>query len=546
MAAFPLSPRLLALPLWWLAWARAAWVSRAATVVVLRLDLRHPPPPAWQVRALAGAPEVRALHVEVEGLALGWATLAELRAALGVVREAGKLVVVELEHVGNAEIYLASVADRVWMRPVGEVHAAGLGATLRFAGDALRRVGVRFDMEAAGAYKSFGETFTRAYASPENREAVAALVEDLEAELETAVAGGRGLDRARVRELFHRAPLTADEAVEAGLVDAAGWTDEVRASLEALLGDEAPRLPFAAWWRAVAGRDRLERWIAGAPRVVVLQLQGPVVDGDHPPGGGAIAARPVGEVLARLREDDDVAAVVLDIQSPGGSALASDRIWHAVGRLQARKPVVACFRDVAASGGYYIAAAAAEIVAAPTTLTGSIGVVGGKVVWAEALDRLGVHSERVDGAPHAAMYLPDRPFDPEERRRFRASLERFYRTFVQRVAGGRRQPYDAVERHARGRVWTGRRALEHGLVDHLGGSDLAVERAARLAGVRQPWRVDLRLVAPGSWIARWVRRHVEAAAPGLPLGLDLPAVARLMLGAGPVPLVVWPFEVEVR
>lgn len=545
MAPLPLSPRLLAAPLWLVAWARAAWASRHAAVVHLRIDARHPPPRPWQVRSLALAPEVRALHVEVEALGIGWATLTELRESFRAVREAGKLVIVELEHVGNLELYLASAADRVWMRPVGEVHATGLGATLRFAGEALARFGVRFDLEAAGAYKSFGETFTRRFASPENREAVAALVGDLQDELESAVAGGRGLDRARVRELILAAPIPADAALAAGLVDALGWGDEVRASIDALLGEDTPRLPFATWFRTTAWRDRLGAWMEGAPRVVVLELEGPVVDGDAPPGGVAIAARPVTEALAQLREDDDVAAVVIEVQSPGGSAVASDRIWRAVSRLQSRKPVVACFRDVAASGGYYIAAGAAEIIASPTTLTGSIGVVGGKVVWAEGLGRLGVHTERVDGAPHAGMYLPDRPFDDEERLRFRESLERFYRTFVERVAGGRRQPYLAVEAHARGRVWTGRRALEHGLVDHLGGSDLAVRRAAQLAGVRHPARVDVRLVSRGGWLARQVRKYLETRV-GLSGALDVPVLARLLLTCGPLPLVLWPYEVEVR
>lgn len=546
MAAFPLSPRLLATPLWALAEGRLRLAERSQPVLRVVVNLRSPLPDAAELARVATAEEVRGLRIRVEELQVGWAQLLAARTALERVRAAGKTVVIELERLGNAELLLASVADRVWLRPMVEMQALGLAATLRFAGDALGRLGLRFDMEAAGAYKSFGEVWTRRFASPENREATAELVADLQAELERAVAEGRKLPLEVVRAAIEEAPLSAERARELGLVDEVGYGDAVDAALTKAFGEEPRYRPFPAWSRYRAVRDALERWIEGRPRVVVLHLRGPVVDGEGPPSGGSIAAGPVRAALDELVEDEQVRAVVLAIDSPGGSATASDVIWRAVQRLQEKKPVIAAFGNVAASGGYYIAAAAAEIWAEPGTLTGSIGVVGGKVVTGEALGRLGVHHEAVLGAPHADMYRSEAPFTDAQRERFRASLQRFYVGFVDRVAGGRRQPWAAVERHARGRVWSGRRAFTLGLVDRLGGLDEAVARAGQLAGARQPARVDVYVAPRTTRLARLLRAWMEAALPELGLVPRLPPVARLLLESRGAPLLLLPFDVDIQ
>jgi protease-4 len=187
-------------------------------------------------------------------------------------------------------------------------------------------------------------------------------------------------------------------------------------------------------------------------------------------------------VLDALREDPRVEAVVLYVDSPGGSALASDLIARAVVRLQGTKPVISVFGDVAASGGYYIAAPSAELIAQEGSITGSIGVVGGKIVFGEGAERLGVSSEAVTAGPNATVFSPWEPFTPQQRERFRRSLVRIYDRFVQVVAAGRKAPSDAIESVAQGRVWTGRQALERGLVDRIGGLDLAIRRARELAG----------------------------------------------------------------
>ncbi len=546
MASFPLSPRLLAAPLWGALVLRERLLERRRPVVELYVGGRHVLPDARALRSIADAPDVRGLHVQVDGLVEGWASLAAAREALLAIRQAGKFVSFELERCTNAELYLASAADRVWIRPMVQVQLFGVGAALRFAGDAFARFGLRFDMESAGAYKSFGETFTRSFPSAENREAMADIVAGLEAELEDAIATGRKLTADAVRAAVLASPLDPEDAQRIGLIDGALYPDAVNTELESLFGREYARVPFARWHRVHAARVRLERWMEVRRRVAIVHMLGAVVDGDGNPGAQVIAARPAVRALDALAEDDDVAAVVLDIRSPGGSATASDVIWRAVERLGRRKPVVAVLGDVAASGGYYIAVGAAEILTGPNTLTGSIGVVGGKLVVGEAFGRLGVHTELILAAPGASTFSAETPFDPEQRERFRAGLQRFYRAFVERVAAGRRRPFDAVEPLARGRVWTGRRAVELGLADRIGTVDDGITRAGQLAGVSVPASFDVRLGLPAPRWMRVARAVVGQVAPELRLLPRLPEVAQLLAEHPGVPLVLWPWDAEIR
>ncbi|MDP2305563.1 MAG: S49 family peptidase [Pseudomonadota bacterium] len=537
---------MLAFPAWGALALRELLLERRRPVLELYVGGRHSLPDARALRTIADAPDVRGLHVQIDGLVEGWASLAAAREALLAIRKAGKFVSIELERCSNAELYLASAADRVWVRPMVQVHLFGVGAALRFAGDAFARFGLRFDMESAGAYKSFGETFTRGFASPENREAMSDIVAGLEAELEQAIADGRRLSREVVRQAVLDAPLDPEDAQRIGLIDGALYPDAVRTELESLFGREYARVSFGSWHRARAARVRIERWMEGRRRIAVVHLAGAVVDGDGAPGAQVIAARPVTRALDALAEDDQVAAVVLDIRSPGGSATASDVIWRAVERLGRRKPVVAVLGDVAASGGYYIAVAASEILTGPNTLTGSIGVVGGKLVIGEALSRLGVHTELILGAPGASTFSAETPFDPVQRERFRAGLLRFYRAFVDRVAAGRRRPFEVIEPLARGRVWTGRRAVELGLADRIGTVDDGIARAALLSGVTTPAVREVRLGLPTPRWMRLVRAFTEELAPELRLLPRLPDSARLLAEHPGVPLVLWPWDVEIR
>ncbi|MCB9690027.1 MAG: S49 family peptidase [Alphaproteobacteria bacterium] len=488
----------------------------------------------------------------------GWAALQDLVDVIRRIRESGRKVYAWLEAPGNAVMAIAAACDHVFVVPTGEVGLVGVGTELTFFGAALGRMGIRPDFEAAGAYKSFGEPWTRSFPSPANQEAVRELVEDLHHQLVVAIADGRGQAVDEVHAVLARAPLSAEEAKLAGLVDDLLYEDQLETWLEEAHGSKAHLVSFRGWALRELAVERLGRLGAKGPTVAVLHLQGPITLEERS-GAFSIVAREVLPVLRRLKEDDDVAAVVLHVDSPGGSALASDLMWREVVEIKRQKPVVAAFEDVAASGGFYLSAAANAIVARPGTLTGSIGVFGGKLVMSEGLRKVGVHTQEVLAAPNANLYSAVRHFTDDQRVRFRASLQRFYDGFVGRVAEGRGKPVEEVEPFCRGRVWTGRAALEHGLVDETrpglegaidrarGLAQLPVDRYVRhdLAGQHDPlWtrmlqglvRQVLPVATTRVGALRWAERLL---APGL-------ALADVVVAHPNQPIAMLPFELEVR
>ncbi len=545
MATLPLSPRLLALPWWALLGARRAVAEFRAPMLELHVGGRAALPPPEVLRALVHAPDVRGIWLKVERLGGGQATLVAVADALRAARAAGRLVVGEFDWMGNAELLVASACDRAYVRPGSQTWCVGLGGTLRFFGDLLGRHGVSFDVEAVGEFKAFGEQFSRGFASAPNREAMRALIGDLHAEWISAIAEGRQRPVAEVEAAIRNGPSTGEELRDAGLVDGVAYGDEVAAEVEKLVG-AAPRVvPFGAWYAQFRRHRAVGAWMLGHAAVPVLRLEGAIVDGHGQPGAPVVPAAVVIEQLRRWEEDDAIKAVVLRVNSPGGSAAASDLVWRAVSRLAAKKPVVASFGDVCASGGVYLTAACTELVCAPSSITGSIGVIAGKPVLRAAMERHGVHSEDLLAAPHADVFA-ETAFSPSARARVRAGLDAMYRQFVDRVASGRKRPYDEVERLARGRVWSGRRAHVHGLVDHLGGVDVALQRAVALAGVTRYRTWDVRVAPRGGWILRALRGHARALLPELSLLDRVPLAARLLADAPGEALALWPFDLDVR
>ncbi|MEQ1566487.1 MAG: S49 family peptidase [Myxococcota bacterium] len=548
-----------ALPVAWTLWfAQRRAVGRDA-VLELTLepngDIRERDQFVRRLRRVGEDPTIAALVLRFGESPGGWAAAQDLRDAIRSLRAAGKRVYAVLEAPGNAVAWVASAADRVFMVPTGEYGLVGVGVELTFFGAALGRLGIKPDFEAAGAYKSFGETFTRSYASPENHEAVRDLVDDLHAQLVAGIAEGRGKSEDDVRALLARAPLSAEEAREAGLVDATAYEDELLDWLKEQHGAKTKLVPFSRWALIDAARERFARLGRTGTVITVLHLQGPIALEDRS-GGPSIGARKVVPLLTRLREDERVGAVVLHVDSPGGSALASDLIWREVELLRKRKVVVASFENVSASGGFYLSAPAQAIFVRAATLTGSIGVFGGKLVMGEGLRRVGVHTQEVLGAPNANLFSASRPFHPDQRVRFRASLQRFYDGFVGRVAAGRGKEVAELEPHCRGRVWTGRAALERSLVDAQGDLSDAIARARDLAGlaerpfVRRDWIGHerplvgrlmsglVRQLSPFSsrasvWVERWL------AMPGV-------ALAEIALDHPNEPLAMLPFDIRVR
>ncbi|WP_148612840.1 signal peptide peptidase SppA [Nocardioides rubriscoriae] len=419
---------------------------------------------------------------------------------------------------------LAVNAREVWVQPSGALGLTGvhLGITLLRGG--LERLGVDPEFGQRHEYKSAADQFAATEVSAPNREMVQRLADAVVDDTVARVAVRRGLTTDDVRGAMARAPLSAAAALEAGLVDRVGYRDEVYAHA---------RETWTPAWVPVFVQRWAHRQRPGAadrlgalthrhrPVVAVVDVTGPIVLG---PGTGAQAG--ADRVGARLREaarDDDVEAVVLRVDSPGGSYVASDAIRREVLRLrESGRPVVATMGTAAASGGYFVAMPCDEIVAQPTTLTGSIGVLAGKMVVARLLDRAGIVREPIDSGPRAGFLAPGRSFTDDEWQVLDAWLDAVYADFTAKAAADRGLELAVLEPLARGRVWAGTDAHERGLVDHLGGTRLALERACALAGldpddVRQPSH------SPVEWLQRL--RPAESS--------ESPAAARAVLPTGP-------------
>jgi len=471
-------------------------------------------------RALVAArrdPAVRAVAVRLDDLGTGLAKAQELRRQLALTAEAGKTVACHLDTAGEGsngtlEYYVASACSSISLAPVGEVNLLGLYADPLFLRGTLDKLKLDAEFIAAGRYKSLGETFTETAHSPAAREALEAVLDGYWRQLVGDLAAARHLTPEQMRALFDRAPLSAQEALRARLVDHLEYADELRDRLDAELG--APAWVELADYLRDAAREP-----AGPRAVAVVFAQGTIVRGD----GGVeawtsemlIGSEGLGDLLDELADDDDIAAVVLRVDSGGGSAVASDLLHRSVTLLARAKPVVVSMSDLAASGGYYLAAGAQRILAEPATLTGSIGVVSGKLATGRfERELLGATRDPLARGARAGLYSSAQPYGAEERDVLETRIGEIYDRFVGVVSSGRDLPRAAVERVAQGRVWIGEDALANGLVDGLGGLDAAVAAArefAGLAGDDGPVRLYPR--ARGFW--EWLAESGSLVAPGL-------------------------------
>ncbi|KAA1247117.1 signal peptide peptidase SppA, partial [Mycobacterium simiae] len=463
----------------------------------------------------------------------------ELREAIAAFSATKPSVAWAETYPGTLSYYLASAFREIWMQPSGGVGLIGFASNAMFLREALDKAGIEAQFVARGEYKSAANLFTEDGYTDAHREAVTRMLESLQGQVWQQVAESRNIDAAVLDELADRAPLLRDEALASGLIDRIGFRDEALARIAELVGvegvspesvdtdDKPPRTYLARY--AGAARSRMTPHVPSLPgrrakpTVAVVTVEGPIVDGRGGPQGLPFGPSTAGgdTIAAALREvagDDSVSAIVLRVDSPGGSVNASETIWREVQRARERgKPVVASMGAVAASGGYYVSTGADAIIANPGTVTGSIGVITGKLVVRDLKDRLGVGSETVRTNANADAWSVDTPFTPEQQARREAEADLFYHDFVQRVAEGRNLSTEAVDAVARGRVWTGADALERGLVDELGGFRAAVRRAKILAGIDEA--TEVRLVSyPGSSLLDLVRPRMSSrpAAASLP------------------------------
>ena len=451
------------------------------------LELEPPLSLATLYRALDRARDddgVRGVALYIQSARFGLAKAQLLRRQLAALSAADKFVECYLETAGEGtngtlSYYLVSACDRIALSPAGHLNLIGIYADSVFMRGTLDKLRIDPQFSTAGEYKNAGEAFTGYGHSPAAREELESLLDDLYEQIVVAVAEGRGLEPATVRALIDEAPLDSERALAAGLVDSLMFPDEFESRVEELVGAE-PAM--------VGPRDYAGRGPRRGRRLAVVFAQGTIVRGK----GGVdpwsrqiyLGTDEVRRVMRRLADDSDIAAVVLRVDSPGGSALASDLMLREIERLQSAKPVVVSMSDLAASGGYYIAAKAESIVAEPATLTGSIGVVAGKLVTRRfEQELLGLSHDPIQRGANAGIFTSTEAFSPAQADRFQELIERTYERFIGHVAEGREMEPDEVKEVAGGRIWSGERAVELGLVDEIGGLDRALELARSAAGV---------------------------------------------------------------
>jgi protease-4 len=430
-----------------------------------------------------------------------WGKVQELRDAVLDFRRSGKPVVALLEYGGQHDYYLATAADRVVLVPSAPLDLTGVALYEVFLRGTLDWIGAFPDLLHVGDYKTAINTFTEKTFTPAHKEMSQALAGDQFAQLVRAVADGRKKPEAEVRALVDRGPFTAEEALDAGLVDAVGYDDQIDdlvPALRAATGAEVRRIELDKY-AAVSERAAA---VSRRSRIAVIYAAGTIVSGRSrfdPVNGAVLGSDTLVAHIRQVRADRSLKAVVLRIDSPGGSSVASDVMWRELSLLkegEGKRPLVVSMSDLAASGGYYLAMAGDAIVAQPGTLTGSIGIFTGKYVMGGTLGKLGANVESTSEGRHAEIYSPVRPFTDEERANVMASMQAFYDEFVERVAAARHTTPEKVDAVAQGRVWTGAQAREHGLVDRLGGLDTAVAVAKQRAGIPAEEAVQLVVFPP--------------------------------------------------
>jgi protease-4 len=513
-------------------------LDKAAGGVVVELDLSHglsEKPPSFSLLSGAGAPtyadlvqtiaraskdrRTRGFLLRLGDAELSWAQAEELGRLLAAV-QAEEPVVCHAHAYSNATLLFALTAcDRVWLSPAGEVASVGIAGQMLYLKRLLDRFKVKADFLHMGRYKSAAETFTEDGPTVPARESLEAVLGSLRKTwIDGLTASRAGVqlqkDGHDIQKLAEYGPWSAEDASKSGLIDAVGYLSEARddakqrahvEDVETSFGLQARRDAadeVAQLVRFVAGTSKSEH---GADHVAVLPAAGGISmsSGAGVVGDGGIAADALTKTLRKLRDNDSVKAVVIRIDSPGGSALASDLLWHELMLLREKKPLIASLAGTAASGGYYMACAATRILAERTSIIGSIGVVGGKIVFGDALDQLGVSSvtfpanKEPAAAARAAYMSPLTEWDEPTREAVRAQMSAIYELFLQRVSRGRNVPVDDVRKIAEGRIWSGEQGLEIKLIDGFGGLSEAIALAKQQAGLEENAEVKVEGGAEG-------------------------------------------------
>ena len=429
---------------------------------------------------------IKGIYLQASMLGTSYASLQEIRNALLDFKESGKFIIAYGDSYTQGLYYLSSVADKVLLNPKGMIEWKGIASAPLFYKDLLQKIGVEMQIFKVGTYKSAVEPFISTEMSPANREQVTAFINSIWGQVTEGVSASRSLPVDSLNALADRMLMfyPAEESVQCGLADTLIYRNDVRNYLKQWVDlKEDDRLPVLGLSDMINVKKNMPKDKSGNI-VAVYYASGEITDysGSSTSEEGIVGTKVIRD-LRKLKDDEDVKAVVLRVNSPGGSAFASEQIWHAVKELKTEKPVIVSMGDYAASGGYYISCVADTIVAEPTTLTGSIGIFGMVPNVKELSEKIGLTYDVVKTNKFSDFGNIMRPFNQDEKTLMQMMITQGYDTFVNRCAEGRHMSKEAIEKIAEGRVWTGEAAKELGLVDVLGGIDTALEIAVRKAGI---------------------------------------------------------------
>ena len=448
--------------------------------------------------------------LSIEEPMMSWAQVEELRTALRKLRSMGKKSYAYVETIDQLSYLLASECDEIAMTETGMLVLMGMSGRSVYYKNLFDMLGIQADFIQMGNYKGAAEPFTRTGPSPSEQEQVNRVFDSLYDHLVESIARSRKIPKEKVVQLIDAGPYMAEEAKEASLIDRVEYRDEFLKYLEGQVGGAvALRLDYGQRGAVPVTFDNpfglissLQQLFSGPPEprgdaIAVLYIDGPIMSGENGEmlfGGNVVGSRATRMILAQAREDDDVKAIVVRIDSPGGSATASDIIYHAIRECvekKPEKPVIVSMGSVAASGGYYIACGAKHIIAQPSTITGSIGVVGGKLTFGGLLDKIGITTYGYQRGKNAQIFASTRPFTPGERVKIIKIMQNVYEKFKKRVTDSRnpdektQKLKGSIDYLAQGKIYTGAQALEVGLVDQLGGLQDAIELAAQQAEIEK-------------------------------------------------------------
>jgi protease-4 len=458
--------------------------------------------------------KISGIFLHIEESSLGRGKVDELRAAVKRARKAGKKVYAELQEASGPDYLLATACDEIVMSPVSMLTVAGVRMEITYFKNLFEKLGIKADMLQVGDFKGAAEPYTRENMSPEFRKQTEVVIDDYYNQLVNCISTERKLDKGKVKDLVDEGIFTAAHAKEVGLIDHVCYSDEFRAKLAAKQGvdevtlvedygkkqiDESEFSGFSGivkMFELFAGVEPRGR-ISGSQRIAIVYAVGPIGTGDSRSGmlSESVGSDTIIKALREAEKDPKVAAIVLRVDSPGGSALASDLMWREITRIKSKKPVIASMGDIAASGGYYISMGCTKIFAEPGTLTGSIGVVSGKLAMKGLLDKVGVTTDSISRGKNSGWMSPLEPFTTSEREVVLSMMKDCYRQFTEKAAQGRNMDLKDLEKLAGGKLYSGIMAKDAKLVDELGTLDDAVAEAKRMAGLKDDDKIE-KLILP--------------------------------------------------